>query len=1053
MPLLLVNEIYNGENSLSANAGDWVSAEANFSIRFAVGSGVSNKITYNHQGSNRWFTHQQGDFGDYGFVAGDTITCTYSFLALPPPWQIQTFVTTIDYISGNQMYINDPFILNPVFPPSPAFEHIDGRQFPTDNYVNGILIVADKEPDSINFLFNLATNGSTSLASVIDGELSTFQKQVVTGIPQGVPQLMTELINKSGSLIKDVDLTFVANAGSGWRDYRVRYKFFQWGVIKDGFSEPNYYDSADCLAPIVKIDCFAQYGNPNGVLTAKSENVEANTGGFDENYNGGVNAFTPVSIEWFDALGAPIDRLDYSGDSTFVALIDGPNQSNPNSTYRIGLLWRPVDGSVYQNIANTNIGENLLVVAPEIDFIGDGSVDPTIYQGFVDGSGAKWDLTDLSFTVLSPTQVQVSGKVLPNAQASALFSQYPDGERRSTLWVSISDFSTVGIYSNRVSLKIFDEDNYDAPTIGVQIPNVLTNIVLDHAQIDVTLPIPQTTTEDDVLYRSTLRLVEGVQYEGMRTRFWAFNPVTEEEFTLEDLFFSFLNVPFVNNKFEMNEVSPRGFNLPPTTDRNHISITRDSGLDIVGFYGVIVEYGWLSDWRYWLEQSNVDNFFFDPLESFNGKNKNWQRFFTGDWILRVSYYTRVDGIDDFNNQDIGIRPYEDEDAVTDWTFEVLSNGTFPSNLVADEVHKATAEITWNIGTYLNVWAEMTIEDFESGNRWVISSVLAQGGIVNNPLQPNGINSGLEVTFPAPNVARLVANVDTNVVSANQVCLSARIYSEEGPIFPFDYLLTAPKEATLAFSTKYKLSPISVYSGPIMKVRRGIDNATIDIPFNNVEMDETFLLNFVGTGIDDRAWIVKLYDQSGFNNHAIAPTFAEQPAIVEGGVVLTSVNGLASGFADGISNKFTLTTPVFQSAELTYYHVIDRDKTGINSLGLATSQTNPIPVAWTLANRTIDLVGAVANIFDANDLTTGNFLFTSNRVLPTFNVNVRKDGNFQPLSFIVPPIVGQFYDQLLERTIPQTNHEGGFQEFVLFTNDRGAQIPIDEANIKNRYNIP
>lgn len=1054
MPIILSSESYNTEPFLQGNAGDWIDGELTFSARFSIGSGVSNKITYNNVASNYTLTIQTGDFGAQGFLVGDSITLIYQFLILPGAFASQSFTTTVTYIIGNVMHIADPFTLNPLWPPNPGFEHINGRQFPTENYVNGLLIVANKFANSQEFAFNLTPNGSASMGSVIDGEQNRFELQDADTIGVGVPTLMTQMINRSGGLIKDVFLEYLGVSGDGtWKDYKITYKLFQWGIIKDGYPEPNYYDSVDDIAPIGRVTLFAVYGNPNSAQIATTSNTEANTGGYDENYNGGVNNYSPISIQWKDLNGAVIDALDYSNECTFEAIVNAPNQSNPQSTYRLGLVWRPIDGTVYENNVNT-LGENLLVLAPEVDFIADAIVVPGPFLGYTNPSGAQWDFADISFEITGIDELTIKGKVIPNGAAETLFSGIADGGRRSTLWVSIADFNLIGANSDRVSLKLFDDDNYDAPTIGVQIPNVLDEVLLDHGLIDITAPIPQTTTEDDVLYRSNFLLPDNVEYEGVRAKLYAFNTLTEESFTLEDIFYSFDNVPYIAGQFQVNFITPRGFNLPPTTDRNHISLTRNAALDVPGFYALKLEYGYLSRWEYWLEQSNVNNDFFDFLEIYyDGKNKNWERFYLPpDWEIRLSYYTRLDGVDDFQDFPIGIRPYEDEDATTDWTFQVISSGITPTNLVANELHKVTADITWNVGTYSNVWAEMTIEDFESGNRWVISSVLDQGGISSNPLQPNGANLGLEVTFPSPSIARLVANIDASLIDVNKVCLSARIYSEENPIFPYEYPIPFGDQARLAYSTMYKLSPINVYNGPIMRVRRSFDDTEMDIPFNNVEIDQVALLNFTGTGVDNNGYIVKLYDQSGDNNHANTSTFAEQPLIVKDGIIQVSSNGFVAGLSDGIANKFTISTPVPALQVFSYFHVFDRISSGVRTVGVATSGTAPLPIAWTAVDRIIDLMGPVANIWEL-DVTSGNFLLSCFRD-NVDSMTVNKDGVATSLSpFIVPYVPAQSFNQLLERTVPIFTHDGFFQEIILFINDQSANFVGIENNIKNRYNIP
>jgi hypothetical protein len=970
MPSLIVNEQYNGAGSLSANAGDWIDGEVNFQVRFSRGSGTSNKITWNVVGSSFYFYSQAGDWGDEGFLAGDSITVSYTFYALPSPFQAQSFTFNILYISGQEMYVDTPFGIN--FFGSP-FTHINGRQFPTESYVSGILIVADRAPSTVDFEFNLTPNGSTLLNSMIDSEINKFRLDVVTGIPTGVPQAMTQLANLSGGLIKDVDITLTATPGEGWRNYRIRYKFLQWGLLQDGIEPPNYYDTTDCLAPVCRITSYAEYGNPNGVLIDTSTNVEANTGFFDENYNGVLSLYSNNSTSWVDFFNNPIDRLNYSGLSSFTSVISAPNQVNPTSTYRIGLAWRPIDGNYYQNKILTNVGQNLLVNAPEIDFIADGTTDPTIYQGLADENGAKWDFQNLKFEITGANEITVSGDIIPNGLASTLFAGVPDGGRKSTLWVSIGDIGIDGTpLSKRVSLRLFDDDNYDAPILGVQIPNIVDEILLDHDQNDITIPLPQTTTEDDVLYRSNFQLINGLPYEGIRANIQAFNTATDESFTLEEIFFSFNSVPQIAGVFEANFLTPRGFNLPPTSDRNHISLVRNPANDAVGLYGLTLEYGYLSRWEYWLSQSNVDDDFFDISMMFNGKNKDWQRFSnSGDWIVRLAFFTRLDGVDDFNYQEIGIRPYEDDINVsTAWGVEVLSSGVTPTSLVNNELHEITATLTWAIGSYTNAWAEMTIEDFESGNRWVISSVLAHGGIAQNPLKPIAGQTMLDLQLPSANVAVLKAYLDTNVVSANKVCVSSRIYSEDEPLPPeWEWLLSATKEALVAYSDARRLG--AYYTGDLIRVRRHSDNAELDIPYIQIGvewvLDEVVLLNFVGTSTQANAWVVTRYNQGipGTLN-AVQSSMSSQPPIVVNGVVLKDpVSNRPAHFSDGIQMYHDISNSGIQlETKFLGFSVFSdlssaltsRFRVGIGHLGLS----QPANLTWAISPTVNELYSDYTN---------------------------------------------------------------------------------------------
>ena len=900
MPLSITSEKYNGLQGLYANAGDWINGETTFRNRFSVGSGVSNKFTYNNTAGDYSITLQNGTASEWGFIAGNPLIIEYTLYLSGVPFVV-VFNTTVLYTTGSTVFFADELkytYLGTVYPFS------NGQQFPQDNYVSGILAYVDKAPDSVSFQFNLTPNGSNMLDSLIDGELSRFEYEYASVLTVGSTVSMIQLISKSGSLIARADLTYVSSEAQGWRQYKIQWKFLQWGIIKDGFTEPNYYNNADCVAPLFKISAFAQYGNPNGVSVGISDNTESNTGGYDENLNGGVSLYNSTGITWEDNLGNAIQGLNNSGVSKFTATVEAPNQNNSTSRYRIGLVWRPIDGSYYQNKALTNLGENLLAVVPENDFLANGVPSGT-FLGMEDSNGARWDISNVTFS-LSGTTLTIEGTITPNSLATTVFAGVPNGGRLSTLWVSLGDVSTDGtVNSKRVSLQLFNEDNIDAPILGVQIPNVISERLLDHAGVIIDTPKPQTTTEDDVLYQSDFLLLDNVAYEGIRTRMFAFNTVTEEEFTLEDNFFSFLNVQNINGQFQPNFVINRGFNLPPTSDRNIIQLVRKTNIDVAGKYGVRLNYGYLARWQYWLEQSNVNNDFFSTSEfAFDGFNKNWQRFSnSGDWIIRIAYYTRLNGVDDFNYEEIGIRPYEDDiDVSTSWGIEVLSNGTFPTNLVDNELHELTATLTWATGIYTNPWAEITIEDYEAGNRWVISSVLAQGGIANNPLQPITGQAMLDLQLPVSNIAVLKTLVDTSLIASNNICVSARIYSADNPIPIWEWLLQ-DDEGLVAYSDARLLR--QNYEGALIRVRRSIDDSELDIYpiLIGIEyvLDEETLRNFA---VEGDAFVVVRYNQANDVNEQNAYQYVKenQPPIVIGGEVLKdTVSNRPAHLCDGINH--------------------------------------------------------------------------------------------------------------------------------------------------------
>jgi hypothetical protein len=782
MALQIVTESYNGLNSLYANAGDWVDGESKFTTRFQRGSGDSNKITHYIQGSNYWLQFDSGNWADAGFLDGDTVTITATVITANAP---QTWTATVSYINGTQMYLTAPLgNYQGAVSGSPG----NGVQFPTTGLLTGMSVVADRLPNALEFNFNLTPNGTVSLNSLIDSELNRFELQDVDTMSATDVLPMVQLGNASGGFVKDVTITYDANYSGGYNDFTVNYKFLQYIVIQDGFTIPAVYENAGHVAPIINIKAYPQYGNPNGILSATTQNIEANTGEFNENYNGAPNNYSVDSIAFTNPLGNVIEAIDYSGTTSFTAVITAPNQVNPTSIYNLGLMWRPIDAEFYQNLPNS-LGNNLMINAPEIDYNADGTTDTTLRAGLpyignpvsgVVSDGAQWDFDNISFTLTGANELTVTGDIIPNAAANTMFSSIADDGRKTTLWISIANVALTGFQVDRVSLTLFDEDNIDAPIVGVQIPNVVNQYLYDHDLNDITASTdPNTTTEDDVLYKSDFLLVDDVDYEYVKTKLYAYNQVTEEAFTLEENTFSFTNVVNVSGQFQPNFSIARGFNLPPTSDRNIIELVRKANIDTTGFYGLQLRYGFLNDWRYWLAQSGVDTDFFLASASNNGYNKNWQPYGadTDDWVLRLSYYTSVDGVEDFNHQTVAIRPYEDNSNIsTVRTFTVLSDLTTPTNLPANELVEVEYVLTWSTANYADEWAEVTVEDFEGGNRWVISSVLPQGNVNANPLKPISGAVGLDLVISPANVATVKCNIDTSLIDVNNVSLSVRIFS-------------------------------------------------------------------------------------------------------------------------------------------------------------------------------------------------------------------------------------------------------------------------------------
>jgi hypothetical protein len=96
--------------------------------------------------------------------------------------------------------------------------------------------------------------------------------------------------------------------------------------------------------------------------------------------------------------------------------------------------------------------------------------------------------------------------------------------------------------------------------------------------------------------------------------------------------------------------------------------------------------------------------------------------------------------------------------------------------------------------------------------------------------------------------------------------------------------------------------LSLYTGPLIRVRRSTDDTTLDIGFeSDGDLDTTALLAFVGAG---NGFVTRWYDQTGSGAHLEQGTVSAQPSIATAGVVNT-LDGMSAVTFDGTNDYLTV----------------------------------------------------------------------------------------------------------------------------------------------------
>ncbi|MFT5450627.1 MAG: hypothetical protein ACI9N9_000104 [Enterobacterales bacterium] len=757
------------QNVLQANSLERTEAYTTFNNEYFIASGVS--VVFVTQGIS--VTRQTpsgasgGPWSDFiGFAVGSVIQMQFTH---PGPI-LHVFTRTITYINDNVFYIDSAL-------PAPY----NAATFPNGGNISAMSISMNQAPESVEFSFNLALDGTLTENSLIDTEVNRFRADGVDLLAPAGSVAMTQIgTNRSGGQITDVVLTLNANGGAPHnitRGFTITYKFIPWVMIQEGFDEPQAFNGTDNVVPYITVTNFAKTGNPNGVQSAISAALNANTGGFDMNFNNGTNIYSLQGITWFSTSGDPIDGVDYTDDSDFVAVINAPDQTVGTSEYIFGLAWRPADGSRYKNLV-PQIANNLRWNVPDMVWNHSVTPDPATYNGFSLGA-ARFDLTNMLFKIVGLTVV-VSGRVKPigiQALFESVTDPVPVGDRKITLAVGLGDVSLPVYSSNRVMLIINDADAIDAPVIGVQYPDVVNKVLLNHNGVDVIDPTqPNTTTEDDLLYKSQFLLTKNVEYDAVRVRIFAQNDITFDEFTIEEETFNLSDPTYGNYTaagiHEYNKEVSRNLGLPLSSDRNLMSLKREASIDTAPKYGMELQYGFLSRWESWIAKANVNSFFFDNSLLNNGLNENWQRFTDADWQLYIAYYVRLNDVDDFDIQNIKTRPYDDDGDFT-YLFEYITAGGVVLTGIAIDVLNPimTLRVTVNyVVDFSQEWFEIRMENFQGSKIDFISTVIDSDATTSTVLIPLAGETKLKKTVVTTQTV-IECSIDTSALAGNNVSLT------------------------------------------------------------------------------------------------------------------------------------------------------------------------------------------------------------------------------------------------------------------------------------------
>jgi hypothetical protein len=253
---------------------------------------------------------------------------------------------------------------------------------------------------------------------------------------------------------------------------------------------------------------------------------------------------------------------------------------------------------------------------------------------------------------------------------------------------------------------------------------------------------------------------------------------------------------------------------------------------------------------------------------------------------------------------------------------------------------------------------------------------------------------------------------------------------------------------------------AAYTGAAIQVRRSNDNALQDIGFTAAgDLDESVLLAFVGS---NSGFVVKWYDQSGNARDAVQATTANQPRIVNAGVV-EKVDGKPYCFFNGTSHRLINASSPVTSA---FTAISVARKTNANTIGHVISLANSVNnVPFIQLNRygssgkwefilrqdsssSSDIISASANSY----LNNTKYLLFNTSSGTAFNSHANSN-NVLSVSYSVGAItLNTIAIGALGRGSPSEFFGGDISEAILYPSDQSTNRTAIETNINSYYNI-
>lgn len=746
MPIRIISKEFRDLNGNTldfwqSNSGDIIQSEYLIMEQILVISSNQNYLSFN--ALENQISWSSGSWLVEGFRVGDTLL--YRLFDDTGNPILAPFGSTIISITGSNNNILQLDNLDPTYIP----DIVSGEYFAIWNALTGA------RNEELVVSFNEVQTGSTGNEySAIDGEATRFLFDIKNTpgypfIPSGTIIPGSQFGKKSGqyALTMELETTNLIPTDYGGTINVGEITKLRMTFINSGILTPNLFDQNKCLKIFTIFEFARLLGEPffrNQLITSET----ANTGYFNESYNVGI-----VDAQIIQG----VDSLAFDFQSS--GQIKVQSTTNPLTRIAVGMSYVPIDEEYYRNKSESQSSLGMTIFTQN---------DFTFFSGQT--SPENPDQAKYTFQISGISYIGNDCVIDYIFTPSLLFKEFmlgrDQGDRLFQIWVKV----------NNVNLLVFNDQLVSNPPIAGALNMDRTEIV-DHSYNTENTFITQlgytANIEDDLGYIGKFSVDNGTEIESFTARIEAYNSVTEEEFTLLQSFFSFNDIPLQSGIYPVDLSNPIISTLPTTSVKRISRLIRESSLDTPTSYGIKIYFPFLLRWEYWLNQFNANDDFYP------NQNKNWYPYdSTGNWIVRLHLELVKDSQAFVFDDDLEILNYNNNDNI-DSEIDLFRDSTGQQIDIAiqNELHRVKATHILNDGSTWDqstTWGMITIEPFESGPRWICSSIIPFDNNNSNPLTPlNGLLCSL--TFPSPDTAILECYFDSaRINSLNGIKFTSKI---------------------------------------------------------------------------------------------------------------------------------------------------------------------------------------------------------------------------------------------------------------------------------------